>query len=213
MGVIKENKEQLDNYLRTNDETYVDEILMNSVEIMFNSIKYVLRKNEIDEEKAEEYFGEVYLNVRERLINKKDYSSDDFGFYCLFTHWVKKSVEHQIKKDGELMNNVVFLEDLTSKEINDYSLIEYFEELNFRKLSDKDKRIIKNVYEDLSDNQKEILNMYFGFNGHERMYLSDIAKKMNKTSEAVSLSFCNALRRFRKSLFDGDKKTNVSKKK
>lgn len=212
MGVIKENKALLDNYLRTNDINCVEEILMNSVDVIFNAIKSILKKYNIEEEKADEYFGEVYLNVRERIINKKDYTSDDFGFYCLLTHWVKKSVIDQIKKDNELFDNVVFFDDLNNKEIDENSLNRYFEEISKNKLTEKDKKHIKKVYDTLSDNQKEIIDMYFGFNGYDKMFLSDIAKRSNKTTEAVSLSLCNALRRFRKALFESHH-NNISKKK
>lgn len=213
MGIIKENKLLFDNFLSTNDIKYVDEMLVSSRDTILKSIKSVLKKYGIEEEKADEYFGQVYLDVRERIIAKKEYLNDDFSFYCLFVNWIKKSVVAQICKENEFIDRVVLFEDLrkNKNELNKYSLLKYFNELNEHKFSDREKRIIKNVYDSLLDYQRDIFDMYFGFNGKSCMSRIKIARELNFSKVKVDMVLSKIFRDLRRSLFDEQEKNNFSR--
>ena len=62
----------------------------------------------------------------------------------------------------------------------------------------QEKVIMKKVYDELTDKQRKILDMYFGLNGESPMSSTHIGKYINMSRGRVGLVLSKVLRLFKK---------------
>ena len=100
------------------------------------------------------------------------------------------------------LNNVVLSDDFTTTELIDFvnnpddiNIDEYIESI-------ENKAGLSKALEILKPKEKLIVQYYFGFNGNERLTLSEIGKKYGVTRECIRQMLIRAIRKLRKHIHE-----------
>lgn len=100
------------------------------------------------------------------------------------------------------LNNVVLSDDFTTTELIDFvnnpddvNIDEYIESI-------ENKAGLSKALEILKPKEKSIVQYYFGFNGNERLTLSEIGKKYGVTRECIRQTLTRAVRKLRKHIHE-----------
>ena len=198
MGVICDNRQLLDLYLKSRNLDYVKQIMENSYGIIYSTVKNTLRKNGFEEEKCDEYFSCAYIAVVDKIINMKDYTGYDFNFYNYIISHARRAVINEINKEKSRNEREVSIRDLSDKNIISFGLVDdSIDSINKKIDSQLIKKIIFGSKVKLSEHQKEYICLFFGIGGDRPMSVIEIAKLKGVTRQNVQLGITRGFNKIR----------------
>ena len=198
VGKITDNRKLLSLYLENRELSYLNEIMMNSANIIYSTVKNTLIKNGIDGNMADEYYSAAYIAVSDRIKGIKSYDGFDFNFYSFVIFHAKQAVNNELKSQIIRRKNEVSLYDLNEE----VQLEEGLTDMSIKLVeSEIDLEIMKKVIfsksAGLSEHQKDYISLFYGLNGDIPMSMVDIAKLRGVTRQNVHLGISGGLKKIR----------------
>jgi len=146
----------------------------------------------------EDLFQNGILGFIEK-IQKGDYNQDrNVKFYSMAVWWIRQNIQKTIANQWAV--------NLQPTKYKDYCSISMDNDESYKQYADTGKKDSENEYHELfqvafsrlTEQEKDIVNHFFGVNGYPKQALREIALRYNRSSESIRKSKNIAIRKLRK---------------